>query len=355
MWTTQQAYQAFVAKDSALDGLLFIGVRSTGIFCRPTCPAKKAAPGNCEFFAKAQEALLAGYRACKRCHPMQAPNAPSQPMQVLLAALEADIGRRWSNADVRKLGLDPSTIKRHFQKRFGLSFVAYARSRRLGSAFQSIRSGQKVIAAQIDSGYASGSGFRDAFAKTMGFAPGRKPGRLLLADWLQTPLGAMIAIADDKALHLLEFTDRRGLEKEIESLRKEQAAAIVPGRNPLLRRLGDELEAYFSGELRAFQTPIHFRGSGFQKAVLQSLLNLPYGQVMTYSQQAGQLGKPEAIRAVARANGRNQIAIVIPCHRVLGVNGKLTGYSGGLARKEWLLQKESSQVGKVSFRKKEKP
>lgn len=345
MWTPQQAYQAFLDKDPSLDGLLFIGVRSTGIFCRPTCPAKRANFANCEFFARAQEALLAGYRACKRCHPLQAPGTPSQTMQKALAAIEADISRRWSNADVRTLGLDPSTLKRHFQKRFGISFVAYARSRRLGSAFQSIRSGQKVIEAQVESGYASGSGFRDAFAKTMGFAPGRKPRHVLLAHWLQTPLGAMLAIADDEALHLLEFTDRRGLEKEIASLRKQQDAAIVPGQNALLLNLGEELKAYFAGTLQTFKTPVQKHGSAFQQSVLHLLMAIPYGQTLTYAEQAKRLGKPKAVRAVARANGMNQIAIVIPCHRVLGALGKLTGYSGGLARKDWLLRHEREKAG----------
>lgn len=155
-----------------------------------------------------------------------------------------------------------------------------------------------------------------------------------------TPLGAMVAIADEAALHLLEFTDRRGLEREIEKVRKSAKCAIVPGRTKIIDMIDRELKAYFDGTLKSFQTPLKLYGSDFQQSVLKTLMGISYGQTRSYKQQADILKNPNAVRAVARANGMNQIAIAIPCHRVIGSDGSLTGYAGGLLRKEWLLNHE---------------
>lgn len=336
----KEFYKAFAAKDPTYDGIFFTGIKSTGIFCRPTCPARKAKPENCEFFSTAQESLLAGYRPCKRCQPLETPNAPSQVVQKIIEAIEADVGKRWSDEDIRRLEIDPSTARRQFKKRFGLTCIGYARARRMGMALKTIRSGEKVIYAQVDSGYESGSGFRDAFSKIMGAAPSAREHKVLKADWIDGPLGAMLAIADDDFLHLLEFTDRRGLEAEIETLRKKEGFAIVPGRSAVIDSIERELGSYFAGKLQNFKTPIRFHGSAFQKSVLKLLTDIPYGQTRTYGEQAKWVGKPKAVRAVARANGQNRLAIIIPCHRVIGAQGKLIGYSGGLARKQWLLDHE---------------
>jgi AraC family transcriptional regulator, regulatory protein of adaptative response / methylated-DNA-[protein]-cysteine methyltransferase len=157
-----------------------------------------------------------------------------------------------------------------------------------------------------------------------------------------TPIGKMIALVDDDALHLLEFADRRGLELEIEKMRQSVKCLIVPGRTKITDMIDRELKAYFEGTLKSFQTPLKLYGSDFQKSVLKTLMDIPYGQTRSYKQQADILKNPNAVRAVARANGMNQIAIVIPCHRVIGSDGSLTGYAGGLSRKEWLLNHEGA-------------
>ena len=260
----------------------------------------------------------------------------------LISAVENNPEKRWKDVDLKALGAESSTVRRHFKKRFGMTFVAYARARRLGGALKQIRRGASVITAQVDAGYDSGSGFRDAFARIMGTAPSKNVDLVLKAEWIDTPLGPMVAMGSETALYLLEFTDRRGLEREIERLRTRLKAAIVPGKTEVLQQLKQELAAYFKGTLTEFKTPLAFVGSPFQQQVWQALQTIPYGQTRSYAEQAAALGKPTAVRAVARANGANQLALIVPCHRVVGSNGALTGYAGGLARKKWLLEHEAA-------------
>jgi AraC family transcriptional regulator of adaptative response/methylated-DNA-[protein]-cysteine methyltransferase len=335
-------YQALINRDSSYEGVFFAGITSTGIFCRPTCTARKPKRENCLFFKTAQASLLAGFRPCKRCRPLLNPSEPSDMVKHLTEMVESEPTRRWTDKDVRELGYTPSTVRRQFKKRYGMTFTAYSRARRMGIALKTIREGDKIINAQIDAGYSSGSGFRDAFSSIMGSAPNDKNHKVLKAEWIDTPLGSMVAIFDETHLYLLEFTDRRGLEREIEKMRKSLKVAIVPGRSPVTQMIEDDLAAYFKGELQEFTTPFKVNGSDFQKSVWDELLTIPYGVTRSYAEQAQRIGNPKAVRAVARANGMNQLAIIIPCHRVIGSDGKLTGYAGGLARKEWLLDLEKA-------------
>jgi len=166
----------------------------------------------------------------------------------------------------------------------------------------------------------------------------------LKTSWIDTALGAMLAISDEKALYLLEFLDKRGLEHEIEKLRLKLKAAIVPGKTKAITLVEKELHAYFQGTLKVFKTPFHSIGSDFQKNVWQQLLQIPYGKTQTYSAQADALKKPRAYRAVANANGANPLAIIVPCHRIIKSNGDLGGYSGGIQRKSWLIEHESKHA-----------
>ena len=228
--------------------------------------------------------------------------------------------------------------------RISLDNVAYARARRLGLAMKHIREGNSVIDAQLASGYESGSGFRDAFSKIMGAAPTKTQSTILKAAWLDTPLGPMVAIADEDGLYLLEFVDRRGLEREVERLRNRKSAAIIPGETVAIKSIEKELKQYFSSKLLEFKTPVHLIGSEFQKSVWQALQKIPIGTTCSYADQAKAIGKPTAFRAVANANGMNPLGIIIPCHRVINTNGELGGYGGGLARKEWLLKHERELI-----------
>ncbi|AWN75135.1 trifunctional transcriptional activator/DNA repair protein Ada/methylated-DNA--[protein]-cysteine S-methyltransferase [Legionella anisa] len=338
----KEYYQALLAKDSKYEGIFYVGVKSTGIFCRPTCPAKKPKFENCEFFQTVQEALLASYRPCMRCQPLSYPNQASNLIQKLVAAVEANPEKRWKDRDFAALGVDTSTARRQFKKRFGMTFVAYARARRMGMAMKQIREGTIVIETQLNVGYGSSSGFRDAFSKIMGAAPSQqtKHSKVLKASWFDSPLGPMLAVADEEALYLLEFVDRRGLEREIERLRKKMKAAIIPGDTSPIRSIEKELTAYFAGTLKQFSTPIEMLGSPFQKMAWHALTLIPYGETRSYAEQAQALGKPTAYRAVANANGANSLSIIVPCHRIINSSGNLGGYGGGIARKQWLIEHE---------------
>jgi AraC family transcriptional regulator of adaptative response/methylated-DNA-[protein]-cysteine methyltransferase len=341
----QEMWDAFNERDPAYDGIFVTAVATTGIFCRPTCAAKKPARDNVEFFAGAREALTAGYRPCKRCRPMENGAAPAW-IAGLLEAVEADPSRRWKDRDLRERGLEPERVRRWFQRHHGMTFHAYHRARRLGSAIGRLKDGATPAGAAYASGYESLSGFHEAFRRETGTTPGKGvEADPLLLHRLTTPLGPMIAGASDDALFLLEFADRRMLETEIAEVRDRTGRVAVPGVNAVIRAIGEELEAYFAGALREFTVPLDTPGTEFQRAVWDELKRIPYGETWSYGEQARRLGQPpEAVRAVARANGENRIAIVIPCHRVIGADGKLTGYGGGLWRKRRLLDLERAAL-----------
>ncbi len=162
----------------------------------------------------------------------------------------------------------------------------------------------------------------------------------LRSHWLDTPLGSMLAIASDDRLYLLEFFDARGLEREIERLTQRTQSVITPGMTAPILSIEQELAAWFDGRLRTFQTPFLLLGSAFQTMVWESLCRIPYGVTHSYHEQAAWIERPSACRAVANANGANQLAIVIPCHRIIRSNGSLGGYGGGVARKQWLIDHE---------------
>jgi AraC family transcriptional regulator of adaptative response/methylated-DNA-[protein]-cysteine methyltransferase len=343
----KEYYQALIEKNGDYEGVFFVGVTTTGVFCRPTCPARKPKFEHCEFFKTAQEALLAAFRPCKRCRPLSHPNQVSQLVQALVDAVEANPEKRWTDQDFRALSVDTSTARRQFKKRFNMTFVAYARARRMGLAMKQIRGGDAVIEAQLTTGYESSSGFRDAFSRIMGAAPTKSgQNHVLKASWIDTPLGPMVAMGDEKTLYLLEFVDRRGLEREVERLRKKTKSAIIPGHTQPIHSIKKELEQYFKGILKEFKTPLFLLGSPFQKCVWKALTTIPFGETRSYAELAKVIGRPTACRAVANANGANQFALIIPCHRVINTNGELGGYGGGVHRKKWLIEHEIKPIAK---------
>ena len=334
-------YRALLARDPAYEGRALVGVTSTGIFCRLTCPARKPLPENCRWFGTADQAAAAGFRPCRRCHPT-GPQAAGDPLVAgLVARLLAEPDRRWTEGDLTALGLDPSTVRRAFRRHFGQTFLQHARALRLRAGVRAITKGAAMIDAQLDAGFDSASGFRGAFARLFGHPPHELRGDAdLRADWIDTPLGGMIAIAGDDALHLLEFTDRKALPAQLRQVSVAAGGRIGLGRNALTDRVEAQLAAFFAGRLPRFDLPLRLHGTDFQRRTWQALQRIPAGQTRSYAQLAAALDQPTAVRAVANANARNRIAIVVPCHRVIGADGTLTGYAGGLWRKEKLIEIE---------------
>ena len=331
-------YAALLARDPAWEGRALVGVTTTGIFCRLTCPARKPLPGNCRWFASADAAQAAGFRPCRRCPPLGATAEGDPLVRDLLARLEERPDHRWSEADLLALGHDPSTVRRAFKRHFGQSFLDMARAARMRGALASLAKGSQMIEAQLDAGFDSASGFRAAFARLFGHAPHvLRQGTDLLADWIDTPLGGMIAIADDASLHLLEFVDRKALPQGLRRLSAHVGGRIGLGRTGLHDRTEAWLGAFFAALSPLPDLAVTLHGTPFQQQVWHALRSIPPGQTRSYAQIASAIGRPAAIRAVARANATNRIALVVPCHRVIGADGTLTGYAGGLWRKARLI------------------
>jgi O-6-methylguanine DNA methyltransferase len=333
--------RAYLASDASYDGVFYLGVRTTGIFCLPSCRAKKPRAENVEFFADPKAATFAGYRPCKRCRPLTAPGSPPPWATRLMADIEHDPQRRIREAELRARGLDPARVRRWFKQHCGMSFAAYSRGRRMSSALQAVHNGATVEDLALGHGFESASGFRAAFVRTFGSAPrpDESEGCIRVA-WIDSPLGPLLAAAQDDGIVLLEFTERRMLEAQFDTLRRHFRCALVPGEHPLLAQLKGELAEYFAGTRRAFTVPLAYPGSDFQRAVWRGLLDIPYAETRSYEDLARVVGRPGACRAVGTANGRNRIAILIPCHRVVNKSGQIGGYGGGVWRKRWLLALE---------------
>jgi AraC family transcriptional regulator of adaptative response/methylated-DNA-[protein]-cysteine methyltransferase len=339
----QRAYQR---SDSSYDGIFFLAVRTTGIFCRPSCRVRKPRPENVEYYATVREALFAGYRPCKRCRPLAVEGHPPDWVERLLTEIDEAPTMRLTDGDLRARRIDPARARRYFLKHYGVTFQAFCRARRMEQAFSQIRRGARLTDVALGYGYDSLSGFRDAFVRMFGVPPGQSNAiDCIRLAWLESPLGPLVAGATAEGICLLEFTERRMLEAQFATLRKRFRCAIVPGQNEHLDRLKHELEQYFTGTLREFTVRLVYPGSPFQHRVWEALLDIPYGETCSYECLARRIGSPAASRAVGRANGLNRIAIVIPCHRVVNKDGQLGGYGGGLWRKQLLLNLEHGQNG----------
>jgi len=342
--SSRAMYAAVVRKDASFDGLFYTGVKTTGIFCRPSCRARKPRRENVQFFPAVKDALFAGYRACLRCKPLLSNGAHPDWVKDLLARVESREGARLKDFELAQDGLDPARARRYFQEHFGMTFQAYSRARRLSGALSQLRLGFDLDNTAADAGFESLSGFRDAFAKVFG-APAGKADRAtaIHLGWVETPIGPMIAGSREGALILLEFTNRRMMEAQIETLRKRFKAAFLPEDDAIIQKTRWELDEYFAGRRRDFSIPLDYPGTPFETKVWSQLLKIPYGETRSYEELAEIISSKSAVRAVGSANGRNRIAIVIPCHRVVNKSGALGGYGGGLWRKQALLSLEQGQ------------
>ena len=339
---SETLYTALLQRDSTFEGIFVVGVKTTGVFCRPGCRARMPKRENVEFFHSAQEALQHGYRPCKICRPLEYQGAPPAWLRPLLDDVNKSPLVKLKDSHLRERGLDPNRVRYWFKKQHGMTFQGYLRMLRIGQAFGRIKHGERVASTAFESGYQSLSGFADSFKKTAAFAPSKSQSKHLIPTTrILTPLGPMLAGATDEGICLLEFVDRRMLETQISRLSKALKARIVPGSHPYFDLLSGQLDEYFCGRRREFDIPLVLPGTPFQQKVWAGLQSIPYGSTRSYKEQAEAIGSPQAVRAVAKANGDNRIAILIPCHRVIGANGELVGYGGGLSRKQYLLKLES--------------
>jgi AraC family transcriptional regulator, regulatory protein of adaptative response / methylated-DNA-[protein]-cysteine methyltransferase len=345
--TTEIMYKAIVEKDTSFEGVFFTAVKTTGIFCRPSCTARKPKLENVEFLKTSKECILKGYRACKVCNPLKTINHTPIEFQRIIDELSENPTLKFKDYDLKQKGIEPSQIRRWFLKNHGITFQAYQRMFRINSAFKKIQNGESITHTAFDTGFESLSGFGDSFKNIFGVSP--KNGKLqniIDLKRIETPLGTMLVCATNQGICLLEFTDRKMLETELKSIAKLLNATIIQGNNKHFDTLEIELLEYFNGKRTAFSVPLHTPGSEFQNKVWTALQRIPYGQTKSYKEQAITIGNPESVRAVANANGMNRISILVPCHRVIGSDRQLTGYGGGIWRKKYLLELEKTNFTK---------
>lgn len=336
-------YKALLDRDSQYVGIFYVCVKTTNVFCISTCRARKPKLENVLFYTTAKEALLNGFRPCKVCKPTENVDEPPAEVKTVLSLVAENPEKKLSDYEVKQLGYSPEGIRRWFKKHHGLTFQAYQRMIRVNTAFQELKHGTRVTDSAFGSGYESLSGFGYAFKNVFGVPPeNARRQNVIYMNRFSTPLGPMFACATEQGLCLLEFTDRRMLEFEFREISRLLKAAIISGRNKYLDMAEQQINEYFNGTRKAFDIPLVTPGTDFQQKVWKQLTDIPYGKTRTYKQQAEAIGQPSAVRAVARANGMNRLAIIIPCHRVIGSGGDLTGYGGGLPRKKWMLEHEGA-------------
>jgi AraC family transcriptional regulator of adaptative response/methylated-DNA-[protein]-cysteine methyltransferase len=336
----EAAWKQIVARD--WQAQFFYGVMTTGVFCRPSCSSKRPLRLNVRLFLTADEARSAGFRPCKRCKPTTALSKPSDKIR---AHIEANVDRAVSLEELgRVTGMSPFTVQKLFKREMGVSPLAYQRALRAGSLRGALKQGDTVTNAIYEAGFGSSSRAYDGAQLGMTpkrFAEGGKGERIGWAA-ATTPFGWVIVGATERGLCWLSLAGTKG---EAEGSLREEFPAAELHRDPSLSRLVDAaLSSVREGsdltESRRWGDSLDLRGTVFQLRVWQALRQIPRGETRSYSQLARELGDPKATRAVARACATNRVAILVPCHRVVGAGGSLTGYRWGVDRKRQLLEAE---------------
>ena len=333
-----ECWAAGSARDRRFDGRFIIGVLTTGIYCRPSCPARHPKRENVRFFASPADARAAGLRACLRCSP----DDVSRDERAVLSAIAAiqSAGQPLALAALaEETGYSPSHFQRVFTRHTGLSPAAYARALLAERAAQALSAEQSVTEAIYAAGYSAPSRFYEANQGRLGMTPSAwvNGGRGAAIHWavVDTSLGQMLVAATSKGVCRLSFGEgHEALE------RRFPEAELVEG--------GDEFEALLAKVVAAVETPGDFshipldvKGTAFQEAVWRELRKIPLGETRTYAELAAAVGKPKAVRAAGSANGSNHVSVLIPCHRVIRTGGGLGGYAWGLDIKRKLLEKEA--------------
>ncbi len=340
----EEKYNALGRKETVYEGLFITAVKTTKIFCRPSCSAKKPLAKNVVFYKNVAEALENGFRPCKICKPMEKEGETPAFIKAIIEQIHANPSQKIKDCDLQKQGCEPNKVRRWFKKHHNMTFHNFQRLIRLNHGFQEIQKGKKIIDAAFDSGFDSLSGFTERHKSLFGAAPTKSEDKMVIyKERFSTIIGVMHICATDKGVCLLEFDNRERLDTQLEDLEKRLTAPVIPGKNTHSEHAIEEVNLYLSGKLKKFSVALDTPGTEFQRAVWKILQAIPYGETWSYRAQAEKMNRPKAVRAVANANGMNRVALIIPCHRVIGADGSLTGYAGGLKRKKWLLDLEQQQ------------
>jgi len=331
------AWAAFMRRDRKWDGRVIGAVKTTGIYCKPSCPAKRPKREHVQFFATGEEARAAGYRACLRCKPDEV----GRDREAVARAVKL-IEQAEESPSLAELAATVGYAAHHFQRIFkrdlGVSPAEYARGLRNQRAQAALRQGGRVTDAIYDAGYSAPSGFYSDAKERLGMTPSawRDGGRGETIRWttFDSPLGSMLIAATSKGICRLTFDDSEA------SLQRLFPRATIVKDDGGLKELVEGALAAIERPLAAPDLPIDVAGTAFQEAVWRELRRIPAGETRSYADIAAAIGHPKAVRAVGSANGDNHVCVLIPCHRVIRSDGSLGGYGGGIERKKKLLASE---------------
>ena len=338
-------WQAVLGRDARLDGAFVTGVLTTGIYCRPSCPARHPRRENVRFFDRPETAERAGFRACLRCRPNEAARPPAQAELVRRACrlLEENSGERITLvALAREVGMSPHHLQRTFKRTIGISPRQYADALRLGRLKKRLQGKDSVTMAMYEAGYGSASRLYETSTARLGMTPGayRDGGRGIHIQYAvaETPIGRVLVAATEHGICSVRIAEP---ERTMEAaLRREFPAATIRRDRDGLSEWVQQLTRHLEGRAPKLDLPVDVRATAFQWRVWEALRSIPYGETRTYREVALSIGAPRAARAVGRACATNPVALVIPCHRVVREGGALGGYAWGLGIKKQLLESE---------------
>ena len=338
----QVYYKALVERDINYEGIFYAGIKTTKIFCHCTCPARKPLYKNVTFYTTTEECLEAGFKACKVCHPLDNPGKTSYLIEYLIKKVNEQPNLKWDENDLKELDIHPNTARRHFKTHYHMTFKQFVRQVRIQKALQE---DSKVIAQQVASGYESNSGFNYAIKQLLDTTPKEAAAVTFIAlNYIDTPIGTMVSVSDDDFLYLLAFKSGENLEERIQKLLGKDERLILK-ETRIAKQIKAEIQLYFKGELKIFTTPYKIRSTEFSTNVLTEISKIPYGETRTYAEIAKLFDSSS--RAIGRINGLNQFSIIIPCHRLIGSDGSLKGYYGGVSKKQYLLDFEMDHLQAV--------
>lgn len=333
-------YQALLDKNKCFVGTFYVGVKTTSIFCIATCTARKPKLENVDFYTTLKAVLDHAYRPCKVCQPTLNTHQTTAMIERAIKMVKAHPKQKISDYTLRQNDIKPETLRSWFKQKYDMTFHTYQRMYRINMAYIELKKGKhhsNIELKKKDSLY----GFSYTYPKA---SKKKKEKAVILINRITTPLGSMFVAATDKGLCLLEFVDRRMLETEFKDLQSLLNANILIGKNEIIKQTTKEINEYFNGQRQQFEVPIDSPGTAFQNLVWEQLRKIPFGTTLSYQQQAEKIDKPKAVRALASANGYNRISIIVPCHRLIGKDGQLKGYGGGLERKAYLLAHEKKHA-----------
>ncbi|MFN0139102.1 MAG: bifunctional DNA-binding transcriptional regulator/O6-methylguanine-DNA methyltransferase Ada [Pyrinomonadaceae bacterium] len=340
-------WQAMKDNDARFDGVFFVGVKTTGIYCRPTCRARLPKRENVEFYLSRELAVKGGFRACKRCKPELEMNVNPKIDTVIKACYLIETGNS-DNISLQMLGgelrVSPTYLQKIFKEIVGISPKQYADEIRMQKFKNQVKRGDDVTNAMYDAGFGSSRGLYEKAAAKLGMTPAtyKKGGQGMRINFtiIDSKLGRLLIGATEKGVCSVAFGDD---DRQLaDNLFKEYPNAEFNLADDKFKNYTRAILSYLDGDQKLLELPLDLRATAFQMRVWAALRHIPYGETRSYTDIAAEIGNKKAVRAVARACATNPVALVTPCHRVIGSNGSLSGYRWGIERKKTLLEAEQA-------------